>query len=370
MRLTTLAALFCVALCFSTSIAHASSVATESSAAAAADENIDYANIDLHALTNDELVAICTDRGFELVTDVDDATGEPLSYSHDDYVDAARECLQLEAEMEEYLASNPNMLKEVEEERERMLKEQEKLERQLKETRGQLNAENAASSVESTAFVQGQSTSDIIEFVTESKETEERYVAPGEIAEKESKNTASREDLPVDDDEVIDLDDTMNEVIEESQIDESQSEAEAEGAAEKLAEPTDAVRYENQTPTIPSADSEVASHADTGHHGLLVSEFKEVAIEFCQKVKQDFNRVADIVLPKPMRGPLKRALKKGYEIGKEITFHAVDMIKRYSKALIEKGKTAYENRKHEQEQKRDKSECNAEQEKAADTSTE
>lgn len=356
-------ALFSVALRHSNSIAHASSVATESSAAAAgAEESIDYTTIDLHALSNDELVAICTDRGFELVTDVDDATGEPLYYSHDDYVDAAHECLQLEAEMEEYLASNPNMLKEMEEERDRMLKEQEELERQLKEARGQLkNSERAASNGESTAFIKN---ADTTEAVTESKETEESIYTPDEISDEESKDEPSRDDLMVDD-EVIDLDVIMNEVIEESQENKAQLDA---SKAEESDTRVHIVNDEEKTPTNASANSEVASRSDSGHHGL-VFEFKEVAAEFCEKVKQDFDTIANIVLPKPIRGPMKKVLNKCYEIGKEITLQAVDMIKRYSKVLMEKGKTAYENRKQEQNQREQQNECNDEQENSSAAAT-
>jgi len=357
MRFTLVAiALFSVALRHSKSIAHASSVATESSAAAAgAEESIDYTTVDLHALSNDELVAICTDRGFELVTDVDDATGEPLSYSHDDYVDAAHECLQLEAEMEEYLASNqsnPNMLKEMEDERDRMLLEQEELERQLKEARGQLNSsERVASNGESTAFIKNAD--------TESKETEGIY-NPDEKGDEESKDQPSPEDLMVDG-EVIDLDVILNEVIDESQENKARLDAsEAEEADARV----HTVNDEEETPANASANSEVTSRSNTGHSGL-VFEFKEVAREFCEKVKQDFDTLANIVLPKPIRGPMKKVLNKGYEIGKEITVQAVDMIKRYSKVLMEKGKTAYENRKQEQSQREEKNECNDEQENSS-----
>jgi len=268
MRFTLVAiALFSVALRHSKSIAHASSVATESSAAAAgAEESIDYTTVDLHALSNDELVAICTDRGFELVTDVDDATGEPLSYSHDDYVDAAHECLQLEAEMEEYLASNqsnPNMLKEMEDERDRMLLEQEELERQLKEARGQLNSsERVASNGESTAFIKNAD--------TESKETEGIY-NPDEKGDEESKDQPSPEDLMVDG-EVIDVDVILNEVIDESQENKARLDAsEAEEADARV----HTVNDEEETPANASANSEVTSRSNTGHSGL-VFEFKKL----------------------------------------------------------------------------------------------
>lgn len=55
--------------------------------------------INLLEMSNEELEAICTSRGFELVRDIDENTGEAISYSHEEYVDAAKECLNLEEEM-------------------------------------------------------------------------------------------------------------------------------------------------------------------------------------------------------------------------------------------------------------------------------
>jgi hypothetical protein len=54
---------------------------------------------DLHELSDGDLENICTSRGFQLVREVDDATGELYVYSHEDFIDAARQCLQMEDEM-------------------------------------------------------------------------------------------------------------------------------------------------------------------------------------------------------------------------------------------------------------------------------
>jgi len=55
--------------------------------------------IDLDSMTNGELEEICTSRGFEVVKEKDEGTGEMKTYSHDDYVNAARQCLEIESEM-------------------------------------------------------------------------------------------------------------------------------------------------------------------------------------------------------------------------------------------------------------------------------
>jgi hypothetical protein len=54
---------------------------------------------DLEAMTNEELEEICTSRGFEVVKETDAETGEAKVYSHEDYVHAAKQCLDIEAEM-------------------------------------------------------------------------------------------------------------------------------------------------------------------------------------------------------------------------------------------------------------------------------
>jgi hypothetical protein len=55
---------------------------------------------DLQAMEDVELEQICTNLGFALQKDiVDDATGELIVFTHDDYVEAARQCLSIEKEL-------------------------------------------------------------------------------------------------------------------------------------------------------------------------------------------------------------------------------------------------------------------------------
>lgn len=53
---------------------------------------------ELEQLSDPELEAICTNLGFMLVTE-DQTTGQPLQLQHADYVEAARQCLQIQEEM-------------------------------------------------------------------------------------------------------------------------------------------------------------------------------------------------------------------------------------------------------------------------------
>ena len=76
------------------SAAETSSIINEDEVGASAGQDVDkYYN--LEEMTDEELEEICTSRGFELVRDDDDT----VIYTHQDYVDAANECLQIEADL-------------------------------------------------------------------------------------------------------------------------------------------------------------------------------------------------------------------------------------------------------------------------------
>ena len=436
-------------------------------------EAVDYTQVDLNTLTNDELAAICTDRGFELVFELDDATEESLEYTHEDYVDAARECLKLEAEMEAFYEENPEMLREMEEERERMMKEQEELEQKLKEAQDKLDKRKAKKAPEGGAFVkkakEGEEAGDDDaareclkleaemeafyeenpEMLREMEEERERMMkeqeeleqklkeaqdkldkrkakkAPeggafvkkakegeeagddeidatidnNQVTNEESQKDNQKDELPADD-EVIDLDNIMNEVIESQQTKDEHSN---DGTK---AEPKDTSSAE-----VDSAPSITASTSDDG----LIIEFKEVYAEFCEKVRQDFATIANIVVPKPLRGPLKEGLRKGFSIAKDASsdilgrvkssglydkvkqdlirivdivvpqaareplrkglktgvkiakdgaIKGADMAKRYGAALLEKGMASYKKIQQEQEERRER-----EQKEAAEGAT-
>jgi hypothetical protein len=89
--------------------------------------------IELEDMTNEQLEEICTSRGFELVRELNPITGEPLVYTHQDYVDAASECLQIEADLEEILTTHPEILEDLKKESERMMHERDRLQQQLGE---------------------------------------------------------------------------------------------------------------------------------------------------------------------------------------------------------------------------------------------
>ena len=100
--------------------------------------NVDPANVldedkNLEDMTDEELEEICTSRGFELVREFNATTGDLLVYTHQDYVDAASECLQIEADLEEILMQHPEILEDVKKESERMMNERDRLHEELKQ---------------------------------------------------------------------------------------------------------------------------------------------------------------------------------------------------------------------------------------------
>ena len=87
--------LFIFLLCSLTLLA-AAEEATTSTTTTKNDNDEEYYN--LEAMTNEELEEICTSRGFELVHEIDE-NGKEIVYTHQDYIDAATECLQIEEDL-------------------------------------------------------------------------------------------------------------------------------------------------------------------------------------------------------------------------------------------------------------------------------
>jgi len=156
--------------------------------------------MDLHNMTESELEKICTDLGFALQKDiVDDATGEVIVFSHGDYVEAARQCLSIEKELEDVLAEHPEILEELEAERTRMMQEKERLEHDLENTKQKQNA-TARDQPLSAAFisdqkaVEGKKASAIVETELSTSSEEKRSNLRGnDIPEERNVSTPSQE---------------------------------------------------------------------------------------------------------------------------------------------------------------------------------
>jgi len=103
----------------------------------------------LHTLTNQQLEDICTERGFYLEPEEGFSAED---YSHEEYVDAAMQCLALEAEIEAAIAKNPEILEELKREADKMKEENAKLEAEVMRLLKENDTERPPSDEETTAF--------------------------------------------------------------------------------------------------------------------------------------------------------------------------------------------------------------------------
>jgi hypothetical protein len=57
----------------------------------------DELGLDLTSMSERQLEKLCEDRGYEVAKDeMNEETGKPLVFTHQDYVDAARQCLSIQ----------------------------------------------------------------------------------------------------------------------------------------------------------------------------------------------------------------------------------------------------------------------------------
>lgn len=70
--------------------------------------------------------------------------------------------------------------------------------------------------------------------------------------------------------------------------------------------------------------------------------FGAITREVKAKILEDFHRVADLIIPKSARGPLKEAMEPIVRVARESTKTVVDMVKRYTSQFFTKSKDAEE----------------------------
>jgi len=97
----------------------------------------EYSQADLEAMTEVELEDICIKRGFQLVSDESD------ELTKQDYIEAAQRCLSIEQEMNELLTQYPELADELEEEIQRMEKENMDKQAHLEELENQISNDTA-----------------------------------------------------------------------------------------------------------------------------------------------------------------------------------------------------------------------------------
>jgi len=101
----------------------------------------------LQEMSDMELELVCTNLGFQLLDPTDPTTGEAVMKTHDHYIEAARQCLSIQEEMEQLLEEHPEIREEYERELEEMLSTEQAKQEQLLGEKEQLEAELAAAAV-------------------------------------------------------------------------------------------------------------------------------------------------------------------------------------------------------------------------------
>ena len=82
----------------------------------------------LQSMTDEELIAICTERGYEItMEDLDSNSNNVIRMTHDDYVNAATQCLSMDQIVNQMIADDPDSAADIEREVERIRLEKETL---------------------------------------------------------------------------------------------------------------------------------------------------------------------------------------------------------------------------------------------------
>ena len=80
----------------------------------------------LQSLSDEELIAICTERGYEITIENSSSNknnndaAAPVVLTHDDYVQAATQCLSLDKVVDQMIAENPDIAADMDHEVERI----------------------------------------------------------------------------------------------------------------------------------------------------------------------------------------------------------------------------------------------------------
>lgn len=240
--------------------------------------------LDLEKLSNSELETICTTRGFEVIKETTE-NGTEVEYTRDDYLEAASQCLAIEAEMEKVLQENPNILDDLKEESQNLTKEKEKLEAELSEQKSKLSNEE-----------------EILAFIP--KEEEKNSNETVSISEEE---------------EIIDLDVEESKQVEKETIESSTTNSPSE-------------RNDEQEET--SIPKNITDHTVKQEKDISNFTTKDIFMEIKKQIQRDITNVINIILPKSIRDPIQKIVTPLTVVMKSSVSSAIDIIKRYMVAIL------------------------------------
>jgi hypothetical protein len=129
-----------------------------------ADNSTIHVESNLKSMSNEELIAICTERGYEISVEDDDDSNNDSNASvltHDDYVNAAMQCLSLDKVVNQMIADDPDIAADMDYEVERIRHEKEKLQQEqesILQEISSLEEELRASGIDPTSIAVGGNT--------------------------------------------------------------------------------------------------------------------------------------------------------------------------------------------------------------------
>lgn len=320
-------------------------------------------DIDLESLSIEELEDLCISRGFELVKEIDPDTGAQKEFSKDEYVEAARQCLEIEAEMEELLQKHPELLEEIQAETEKMKLEQDKLEKELSDMKQLLNGtqeerdlkdeyENIFDELSQTEM-DDEKQLEVIDAWLKSHGLN-NYGDPGGVMYTGG--------TPLFDERTGESISRLNYILEKfPEKPWTKDEHDQDHSTDRYVPPEDIESNENKNKSDISeevnesnkervfADDKSSEQISTKDDEFL--SLDDILGQFKTKILHDLNQVVDLVLPQQWKEPLIQTIKPMVRIIRQAVLTTYEMVKRYTGVILKEIKDRADENKHNEESK-------------------
>lgn len=296
-------------------------------------------DFDLESMTIEELEDLCISRGFELVKEIDPDTGAPKEFSKEEYIEAAKQCLEIEAEMEDILQKHPELLEEIQAETEKMKLEQEKLENELSGMKQLLNDTTEEHDMQDE-YEHMFDELDHTETDDQQLEGIDAWLRSRDLNEYgDPEGSMYTGGTPLFDEQTGETVHRLNYLLkkfpekpwmkdEHDQNNTAESCAPSEGnAADENENRIEAGEERNE----PTERTSVVSDKPSDVEILSLDDILE---QFKTKILNDLTFVVDLVLPKQLREPLMQVMRPMVRIIRQGVLTMYDMVKRYTGLIL------------------------------------
>jgi hypothetical protein len=320
-------------------------------------------DIDLESLSIEELEDLCISRGFELVKEIDPDTGSPKEFSKDEYVEAARQCLEIEAEMEELLQKHPELLEEIQAETEKMKLEQDKLEKELSDMKQLFNdtqKERGLKDEYENIFDESSQ--------TEMDDEKQIEVIDAWLKSHGLNNYGDPEGVmytggtPLFDERTGESISRLNYILEKfPEKPWTKDEHDQDHSTHSYVPPEDIESNENKNKSdiseeVNESNKERVFAHDKSSEQISTKDDEFLSLDdilgqFKKKILHDLNQVVDLVLPQQWREPLIQTIKPMVRIIRQAVLTMYEMVKRYTGVILKEIKDRTDENKHNEESK-------------------